>query len=127
MKYPGNNLKRGLKCLEYDENIPSNEARENVSIPQEVVFNFLEVNILEINQEKQYVLLGYKVKVSWYDHRLQWPIECQNQRNQTKFYMVRSEILNNLWNPVAEAQEKALKGDPVMEKTITIGQVNPCT
>ena len=40
--------------------------------------------------------------------------------------MVRSEILNNLWNPVAEAQEKALKGDPVMEKTITIGQVNPC-
>ena len=77
LKYPGHNLKKALKCLEYDENISPMEALGNKSFPQEIFIDVLDMNVLEINQEKQYGIWGYKIKFMWYDHRLEWPKECQ--------------------------------------------------
>ena len=79
MKYPGHNLIQGLKCLEYDENMSPKEALGNTSWPQEILFETLEYNILQIDQEKQFGIWGYKLKFSWYDHRIKWPEECKIQ------------------------------------------------
>ena len=124
MKYPGDNLKEGLKCLGYDKKISANEHHGNGSFPQKVFFDVLEMNILDINEEKQHLLWGYKTKVYWYDPRLQWPKECQKKGIETKFHILRSDFLRVLWNPSAVFQEAVHVGDPIMEKTITIGEVN---
>ena len=89
MKYPGHNLKKGLECLDYDQHISSNEYYGNGSSPQEVFFDVLEVNIVEINEEKKYVIWGYKLKVMWDDLRLKWPNECQKEDAETKLHIVR--------------------------------------
>ena len=69
LKYPGHNLKKALKCLEYDENISPMEALGNKSVPQEIFIDVLDMNVLEINQERQYGIWGYKLRFNWYDHR----------------------------------------------------------
>ena len=89
LKYPGHNLEEGLKCLDYDRHISSNEYYGNGSIPQEVLFDIMEVNIVEINEEKRYVILGYKLKITWDDLRLKWPNECKNKGNQRNLHIVR--------------------------------------
>ena len=38
LKYPGHNLKKALKCLEYNENISPMEALGNKSVPQEIFY-----------------------------------------------------------------------------------------
>ena len=49
LKYPGHNLIQGLKCLEYDKNINPTEALGNTSWPQEILYEILEMNILQID------------------------------------------------------------------------------
>ena len=49
----------------------------------------MEVNIVEINEEKRYVILGYKLKITWNDLRLNWPNECKNKGNQRNLHIVR--------------------------------------
>ena len=51
------------------------EALGNTSWPQEIMFEILEMNILQIDQEKQFGVWGYKLKFSWYDQRIKWPEE----------------------------------------------------
>ena len=55
------------------------EALGNTSWPQEILYEILEMNIMEIDQEKQFGVWSYKLKFSWYDHRIKWPEECQIQ------------------------------------------------
>ena len=80
------------------------------------------MNILDINEEKQHLLWGYKLKVYWYDPRLQWPKECQKNGRETKLHILRSDFLRVLWNPSAIFQEIHV-GDPCKEKLITVGEV----
>ena len=89
MKYPGDNLEEGLKCLDYEKKISANENFGNGSFPQKVFFDVEDMNILEINEEKQHLLWGYKLKLKWYDHRLQWPSECQKKEKETKLHIIR--------------------------------------
>ena len=127
LKYPGHNLKKALKCLEYDENISPMEALGNKSFPQEIFIDVLDMNVLEINQERQYGIWGYKLRFNWYDHRIEWPMECQNNKSQTNLHTLRSDLLDLLWNPIAIFQEVAGRNfgqrQPSYEKSISIGQV----
>ena len=100
------------------------EALGNTSWPQEILYEILEMNILQIDQEKQFGVWSYKLKFSWYDHRIKWPEECQIEANQTKLHPIRSDMLNYLWNPVSIFQEVTSPAKPQMEKTITLSKVN---
>jgi hypothetical protein len=110
--------------LEYDKNINPMEALGNTSWPQEILYEILEMNILEIDQEKQFGVWSYKLKFSWYDRRIKWPEECQIEANQTKLHPIRSDMLNYLWNPVSIFREVTSPAKPHMENTITISKVN---
>ena len=51
-------------------------------------------------------------------------MQCPVEVNQTKLHMIRSDMLNHLWNPVSIFQEVTSPAKPQMEKTITLSKVN---
>ena len=123
LQYPGHNLKKGLKCIGYNENITGMQALKNDSELQRIDLDVIEANIIQINEEKQYGIWEFKSKVIWYDLRLQWPQECQSNNSKTNLNIIRSDILRHLWNPVSVFQEIANNGKPVFENTMAIGEV----
>ena len=51
-------------------------------------------------------------------------MQCPVEANQTKLHMIRSDMLNYLWNPVSIFQEGTISpGDSKLEKTITLSKV----
>ena len=50
-------------------------------------------------------------------------MQCPVEANQTKLHMIRSDMLNHLWNPVSIFQEVTSPAKPRMEKTITLSKV----
>ena len=50
-------------------------------------------------------------------------MQCPVEVNQTKLHMIRSDMLNYLWNPVSIFQEVTSPAKPLMEKTITLSKV----
>ena len=122
LQYPGHNLRKGLKCLGYDKNINAMQSFRNGSEPQRIDLDITRVNIVQINEEKQYSVWEYKSKMSWYDYRLKWPKECQLNLSQN-MNIIRSDILKYIWNPIAVFQEIANVAEPVYEKTMAIGEV----
>ena len=94
MKYPGDNLEEGLKCFDYEKKISANEHFGNGIFPQKVFFDVEDMNILEINEEKQHLLWGYKLKLKWYDDRLQWPSECQKKQNKAYCKVLKDGLSN---------------------------------
>ena len=51
-------------------------------------------------------------------------MQCPVEVNQTKLHMIRSDMLNYLWNPVSIFQEGTIgAGDSKLEKTITLSKV----
>ena len=50
-------------------------------------------------------------------------MQCPVEANQTKLHMIRSDMLNYLWNPVSIFQEGTKHGDSKLEKTITLSKV----
>ena len=52
-------------------------------------------------------------------------MQCPVEANQTKLHMIRSDILNYLWNPVSIFQEGTTLSarDSKLEKTITLSKV----
>ena len=101
---------------------------ENLTTRTTIIFiDVLDMNVLEINQEKQYGIWGYKIRFMWNDHRLEWPKECQNNKSQTNLHTLRSDLLDFLWNPITIFQEVAGRNfgqrQPSYEKSISIGQV----
>ena len=49
--------------------------------------------------------------------------QCPVEANQTKLHMIRSDMLNHLWNPVSIFQEVSNPENPHMDKTITLSKV----
>jgi len=122
LKYPGHNLKKGLKCLDYDKNIAPSETHGNNSIPTEIFMKALDITFLEINDEKEYGLMESRVSAIWYDHRLKFPKECLTKQNKTNFKMVESDVLNILWNPMDIFLKILMRGKHTYNKFITIGE-----
>ena len=54
-KYPGNNLKEGLKCLNYNRNITSSQAFRNNSLLQHIHFDTISLDITEIDEIKEHI------------------------------------------------------------------------
>ena len=51
-------------------------------------------------------------------------MQCPVEGNQTKLHMIRSDMLNYLWNPVSIFQEGTISAaDSKLEKTITLSKV----
>ena len=51
-------------------------------------------------------------------------MQCPVEVNQTKLHMIRSDMLNHLWNPVSIFQEGTISSaDSKLEKTITLSKV----
>ena len=51
-------------------------------------------------------------------------MQCPVEAKQTKLHMIRSDMLNYLWNPVSIFQEGTISpGDSKLEKTITLSKV----
>ena len=51
-------------------------------------------------------------------------MQCPVEANQTKLHMIRSDMLNYLWNPVSIFQEGTISSaDSKLEKTITLSKV----
>ena len=51
-------------------------------------------------------------------------MQCPVEANQTKLHMIRSDMLNYLWNPVSIFQEGTISpGNSKLEKTITLSKV----
>ena len=130
LKYPGHNLIEGLKCLEYDRNVTPMEALGNESFPQEILFEVLDMSIIQIDQEEEFGVWRYKLKFTWHDHRLKWPKTCQNsqkEENQTNLHIITSNYLKYLWNPVAIVNTFGYQfgnyGEPEIDKTITLSKV----
>ena len=123
LKYPGHNLKKGLKCLNYDKNIAPSEVYGNVSKPTEILLNALDITWLEINDEKEYGIMGSRMSANWYDHRLKFPKECLTNQNKTNFEVVKADILDHLWNPMVIFNKIIMKRTPTCKKFITIGEV----
>ena len=123
LKYPGHNLEKGLKCLEYDKNVPPSEALGNDSKPTEIFLTALDITFVEINEEEEYGLMRSRTSAIWYDHRLKFPKECLTKHNKTNFRMVEADVLNNLWNPVAIFNNILMRGKTTPKKYITIGEV----
>ena len=106
------------------------EALGNESFPQEILFEVIDMSILQIDQEEQFGVWRYKLKFTWYDHRLQWPKTCQNsqkEENQTNLHIITSNYLKYLWNPVAIVNTFGYQfgnyGEPEIDKTITLSKV----
>ena len=49
--------------------------------------------------------------------------QCPVQDKQTKLHMIRSDMLDHLWNPVSIFQEVSNPENPRMDKTITLSKV----
>ena len=122
-KYPGHNLREGLKCLNYNGNITSLQASGNKSSLQYIHFETIAMDITDIDEVKKHVLWDWKYKTSWVDERLKWPKECLIE-NQTTTDFVKSELLDVLWNPLEflkDSDEGA--GKLVCKNTLQITQV----
>ena len=51
-------------------------------------------------------------------------MQCPIEANQTKLHTIRSDMLNNLWNPVSIFQERSIGDtDSKLEKTVTLSKV----
>ena len=51
-------------------------------------------------------------------------MQCPVEANQTKVHVIRSDLLNYLWNPVSIFQEGTIGAeDSRLEKTITLSKV----
>ena len=88
------------------------------------------MSIIQIDQEKQFGIWSYKLKFTWYDHRLQWPKTCQNsqkEENQTNLHIITSNYLKYLWNPLAIVDTFGYQfgnyGEPEIDKKITLSKV----
>ena len=50
----------GLKCLNYNGNITSMEAFENLSAPQEINIDIVSVEIIEVDEEKEFGIWKFR-------------------------------------------------------------------
>ena len=106
------------------------EALGNESFPQEILFEVLDMSVIQIDQEEEFGVWRYKLKFTWHDHRLKWPKTCQNsqkEENQTNLHIITSNHLKYLWNPVAIVNTFGYQfgnyGEPEIDKTITLSKV----
>ena len=56
-KYPGHNLREGLRCLNYTSNITSSQALGNSSSLQHIHFDTISLDITEIDEVKEHIRL----------------------------------------------------------------------
>jgi len=98
-KYPGHNLREGLRCLNYTSNITSSQALGNSSSLQHIHFDTISLDITEIDEVKEHIRWRWHYMTSWLDERLKWPEECQLKGKATNDF-VKSDLLNHLWNAV---------------------------
>ena len=122
-KYPGHNLKEGLKCLKYNPNKSSMQDLGHKSLPQRIHFVNQSVAITEIDEIKGHIRWEWKYKMIWLDKRLKWPEECHFEgRTITDF--VKSELLEVLWNPVEFLKDSdEASGELICQKILQITQV----
>ena len=122
-KYPGHNLRKGLKCLNYNKNITSVQALGNTSLLQHINFETLSLDITQVDEIKGHIRWRWNYVTSWIEDRLKWPIECQI-KGQTSTDFVKSELLNSLWNAVDFIQDAAGgRKKQSCQNTIQINQV----
>ena len=67
--YPGHNLHEGLKCLNYNGNITYLEAFEDYSAPQKIDIDIISVDIIEVNEEREFGVWKFQTQFTWYDKR----------------------------------------------------------
>ena len=122
-QYKGHNLKEGLKCLNYSGSISSKQSFGDNSL-QEVHWHLLEFKVLKVNEENQYMNWFGKSQFAWHDQRLKWPDQCENgQPSQNSQEIVKSEMLDLLWNPVALILDAVANAKLSFDKTISISKV----
>ena len=73
---PGQNLRDGLECLNYDKNKTPKQALENSTVPQHVHIEMLTVEITAVNELEDNGVWRFHYKSTWKDERLRWPSEC---------------------------------------------------
>ena len=101
LEYPGDNLKEGLKCLNYSGEISSTlPIGENNSSLHQVQLNCGEFVFYDINEEKHSGSWKVKLNTYWQDKRLQWPKECGKAIGTNK-KIINAEYLTHLWNPLS--------------------------
>ena len=120
--YLGNNLRKGLKCLDYDESLSPMKTIGNTTVPPQVDLDIVSLKIKEINEYEDYAIFQFEYKNTWTDERLKWPSSCLQTKEGVPDF-VKSELLDVLWNPITYLQDVANSKRPTCQNTLKIDEV----